>query len=192
MTSLLQAHGSVLAQTPGGLHTPLQAEQTPEWLSSLFTSEVGYLVFFAICVLEGAMLLRFMPSELVVPSALLLMGSSLSTVVTIVALAVAGTTVGQVVLFYAVRRLGRGYLVESRWMPVTDERLDRFDDWFERWGRLIVPVSNSLLFVRGLFTFPAGLSEMRTSTFLVLSAVGSLTFQSILASVYLFAGEVVV
>jgi membrane protein DedA with SNARE-associated domain len=192
MTGLLQAHRSVLTHASESVATPLQAEQTPEWLSSLFTSEVGYLVFFVICVLEGAMLLRFMPSELVVPSALLLIGSSPSTVVTIVALAVTGTTVGQVVLFYAVRQLGRGYLVESRWLPVTDERLDRFDDWFERWGRLIVPVSNSLLFVRGLFTFPAGLSEMRTSTFLVLSAAGSLTFQSILASMYLFAGEVVV
>jgi membrane protein DedA with SNARE-associated domain len=192
MTSLLQAHGSVLTHAAESVAIPLQAEQTPGWLSSLFTSEVGYLVFFAICVLEGAMLLRFMPSELVVPSALLLMGSSVPTVVTVVALAVAGTTVGQVVLFYLVRRLGRGYLVESRWMPVTDERLDRFDSWFEQWGRVIVPVSNSLLFVRGLFTFPAGLSEMRGSTFLVLSAVGSLSFQSILAGVYLFAGEVVV
>jgi len=190
MTSLLQGQDA-LAHA-GSVATPLQADQTPEWLSSLFTSEVGYLVFFAICVLEGAMLLRFMPSELVVPSALLLMGSAPSTVVTIVVLAVAGTTIGQVLLFYAVRRLGRGYIVQSQWVPVTDDRLDRFDDWFERWGRVVVPVSNTLLFVRGLFTFPAGLSEMRGSTFLVLSAVGSLTFQSILASMYLFAGEVVV
>jgi membrane protein DedA with SNARE-associated domain len=190
MTSLVQAQGA-LAHA-GSVAIPLQADQTPAWLSSLFTSEVGYLVFFAICVLEGAMLLRFMPSELVVPSALLLMGTAPSTVLTIIGLAVVGTTIGQVALFYAVRRLGRGYVVQSQWVPVTDDRLDRFDDWFERWGRVVVPVSNSLLFVRGLFTFPAGLSEMRGSTFLVLSAVGSLTFQSILASVYLFAGEVVV
>jgi membrane protein DedA with SNARE-associated domain len=190
MTSLVQAQGA-LAHA-GSVAIPLQADQTPAWLSSLFTSEVGYLVFFAICVLEGAMLLRFMPSELVVPSALLLMGTAPSTVLTIIGLAVVGTTIGQVALFYAVRRLGRRYVVQSQWVPVTDDRLDRFDDWFERWGRVVVPVSNTLLFVRGLFTFPAGLSEMRGSTFLVLSAVGSLTFQSILASVYLFAGEVVV
>jgi membrane protein DedA with SNARE-associated domain len=190
MTSLVQAQGA-LAHA-GSVAIPLQADQTPAWLSSLFTSEVGYLVFFAICVLEGAMLLRFMPSELVVPSALLLMGTAPSTVLTIIGLAVVGTTIGQVALFYAVRRLGRRYVVQSQWVPVTDDRLDRFDDWFERWGRVVVPVSNTLLFVRGLFTFPAGLSEMRGSTFLVLSAVGSLTFQSILASVYLFAGEVVI
>jgi len=170
----------------------LQADRVPSWLSSWFSSEVGYLVFFGICVLEGAMLLRFMPSELVVPSALLLIGSSPPDVVAIVALAVLGTTVGQITLFYVVRRVGRGYLVESRWLPITDDRLDRFDGWFERWGRIAVPVSNSLLFVRGLFTFPAGLSEMRGSTFLGLSALGSLSFQSILAGLYLVAGEVVV
>jgi len=45
-----------------------------------------------------------------------------------------------------------------------------------------VPVSNTLLFVRGLITFPAGLSEMDWRTFLVLSALGSTSFQVIPAA----------
>lgn len=43
-----------------------------------------------------------------------------------------------------------------------------------------------MLFVRGLLTVPAGLSDIDGRTFVVLSALGSLLFQSILATLYLF------
>ncbi len=53
-------------------------------------------------------------------------------------------------------------------------------------GPIAIPVSNTLLFVRGLLTVPAGLSDRDGRTFVVLSALGSLSFQSILAALYLF------
>ncbi|ELY85954.1 DedA family protein [Natrinema altunense] len=171
---------------------PLQLTETPDWLESLFTSELGFVVLFGICVLEGAMLLRFMPSELVVPAALALIGSSIVEAVAIVVLAVVGTTVGQLLLFGVVRRAGREYALRTRWVPITESRLERFDGWFDRWGPLAVPVSNTLLFVRGLLTVPAGLSEMDRRSFLVLSAAGSLSFQSILAALYLLGGYLLV
>lgn len=165
---------------------PMQLDGIPPRLESLFASELAFAVLFGICVLEGAMLLRFMPSEFVVPSALLLIGSSASEVAAIIAITVVGTTVGQFVLFSLVRRGGREYVLEKRWFPVTESKLDRFDGWFDRWGGLAVPVSNTMLFVRGLLTVPAGLSDMDGRTFVVLSALGSLSFQSILAGLYLF------
>ncbi|WP_265110535.1 DedA family protein [Halosolutus halophilus] len=171
---------------------PLQLEGTPSWLESMFTSEVAFAVLFGICILEGAMMLRFMPSELVVPAALALIGSSVPEAVSIVAIAVVGTTIGQVVLFYLVRRAGREYVLQKRWFPITESRLERFDGWFDRWGPLAVPVSNTMLFVRGLCTVPAGLSEMDGQSFVVLSAAGSLSFQSILAGLYLFGDYLVV
>ncbi len=168
---------------------PLQLEGTPSWLESMFTSEVAFAVFFGICILEGAMLLRFMPSELVVPAALALIGSTVSKAIAIVALAVVGTTIGQFCLFCVVRRGGREYVLQARWFPISESRLERFDGWFDRWGAIAVPVSNTMLFVRGLLTVPAGLSEMDGRTFVALSAAGSLSFQSILAGLYLFGGH---
>ncbi|WP_081985470.1 DedA family protein [Natrinema salifodinae] len=167
---------------------PLQLEETPSWLESMFTSELAFAVLFGICILEGAMLLRFMPSELVVPAALALIGSSIPEAAVIVAVAVVGTTVGQFCLFCLVRRAGREYIVRKRWFPITESRLERFDGWFDRWGAVAVPVSNTMLFVRGLLTVPAGLSEMDGRAFVVLSAAGSLSFQSILAGLYLAGG----
>ncbi|QLG47776.1 DedA family protein [Natrinema halophilum] len=168
---------------------PLQLEEAPSWLESTFTSDIALVVFFGICILEGAMLLRFMPSELVVPAALALIGSTVAQTITIVSVAVVGTTIGQFCLFCLVRRGGREYVVQKRWFPISESRLERFDGWFDRWGAIAVPVSNTLLFVRGLLTVPAGLSEMDRRTFVVLSAAGSLSFQSILASLYLFGGH---
>ncbi|QSX00394.1 DedA family protein [Haloterrigena alkaliphila] len=167
---------------------PLQLEGLPSWLESLFASEFAFAVLLGICILEGAMMLRFMPSELVVPAALALMGSSIPKVSAIVAVAVIGTTIGQFFLFCLVRRAGREYVVQKRWFPLTESRLERFDGWFDRWGGIAVAVSNTMLVVRGLLTVPAGLSEMDGRTFVALSAIGSLSFQSILAALYLFGG----
>lgn len=169
----------------------LQLSETPSWLDSMMTSEIGLLVLLGISILEGSMLLRFMPSELVVPSALLLIGSSMPEVVAIVAIAVVGTTIGQTALFVLARRGGREYLLQKSWIPLDADRLDRVDGWFERWGKLAVPVTNTMLFVRGLLTVPAGLSDMDLREFVVLSAIGSLSFQSILAAIYVLAGQVI-
>ena len=167
---------------------PLQLDAVPTWLESLFASELAFLVLLGIAILEGAMLLRFMPSELVVPAALALIGASIPETIAIVAVAVVGTTIGQFLLFCLVRRAGREYVLRKRWFPLTESRLERFDGWFDRWGGLAVAGSNTMLFVRGLLTVPAGLSEMSGRRFLLLSALGSLSFQSILAALYLFGG----
>lgn len=170
----------------------LQLDAVPSWLEALFTSEFAFVVLLGICILEGAMMLRFMPSELVVPAALVLIGSSIPNVIMIVAIAVVGTTIGQFVLFCLVRRVGREYILQKRWFPLTEAQLDRFDGWFDRWGGAAVTVSNTMLFVRGVLTVPAGLSEMDGRSFVVLSAIGSLSFQSILAVLYLVSGRLLV
>ncbi|AGB17320.1 putative membrane-associated protein [Halovivax ruber XH-70] len=170
----------------------LAADRTPQWLESILTSDGALVVLFCLCVMEGAMLLRFMPSELVVPAALALIGSTIHDAVTIVAIAVVGTTIGQTTLFVVARRAGREYVLRKRWVPLTESRLERFDGWFDRWGRLAIPVSNTLLFVRGLLTVPAGLSRIDWRTFVTLSALGSLTFQSVLAGLYLLGGYLLV
>ncbi|MDR9380161.1 MAG: VTT domain-containing protein [Natronomonas sp.] len=171
---------------------PLQIGRIPSWTESFFASELAFAVLFGLCVLEGIMMLRFMPSELVVPSALALIGTSTTEVIAIVVIAVVGTTIGQFLLFSLVRCAGREYVLQKRWFPATESRLDRFDGWFDRWGAVAVAGSNTMLFVRGLLTIPAGLSEMNARSFVVLSALGSLSFQSILAGLYLLGGHLVV
>ncbi len=166
--------------------SPLQIGAMPAWLESLLASEYALVVLFAVFVLEGAMLMYFMPSELIVPGSLLLFGHSVDTVVAVLAVAVLGATVGQTALFVVAQRGGREWLLQKRWFRVSEERLDKFDGWFDRWGQVVVPVSNSLLFTRGMLTVPAGLAEMDVRRFALLSAVGTLVFESALAALYVF------
>ena len=114
----------------------------------------------------------------------------MANAVAIVGIAVAGATVGQFVLFTLAKRAGRERLLQSRWFRVSDDALARFEGWFERWGPVVVPVSNTLLFTRGMVTVPAGLADMDDRRFLLLSALGTLSFESILAGLYLWFGTV--
>ena len=159
-----------------------QVTQMPTLLRDLLTSDLAYVVLLGIFVLEGAMLMYFMPSEAIVPGAVLLIGGTLAENAAIIVVAVLGATAGQFALFVLAKRGGREYLLEKRWFRVSEGRLDRFDGWFDRWGPLVVPVSNSLPFTRGMLTVPAGFAKMGNREFLVLSALGTLAFETLLAA----------
>ena len=140
---------------------------------------------FALFVLEGAMLLYFAPSESLVPIAVLISDRTLGDIALVIGIAVVGATVGQYLLFLLAKRGGRERLLDRPWFRVSEERLDRFDAWFDRWGPLVVPVSNTLLFTRGMLTVPAGFAEMSDRKFVALSALGTLSFEVVLAGLAL-------
>jgi len=141
----------------------------------------------AVFVLEGAMLLYFAPSESLVPAAVGLARTtdiapaSPVVYVLVVATAVVGATGGQFLLFALAKRWGRERLLARPWFRLGTRRLARFEQWFQKWGRLAVPLSNSLPFTRGMLTVPAGFSEMPDRQFLALSALGTLVFETVLA-----------
>jgi membrane protein DedA with SNARE-associated domain len=146
--------------------------------------QYGYLALFLIFVLEGAKLLYFAPSEGLVPGAILLFGAdSIPEYGAIIAVAVTGATIGQFALFSVAKRKGRGYILKSRWFPIGEDTLARVDGWFDRYGAIAVPVSNSLPVVRGLLIIPAGVGEMDDWRFIVLSAIGTLSFETIIAAI---------
>lgn len=145
----------------------------------------GLAALLGVFVLEGLMVLYFAPSESLVPAAILALGDGTGTLAAILAVAVVGATLGQVALFVLVRRAGREYVLRHDWVGVSEAQLERFDAWFARWGPIAVPVSNTLLFVRGMVTVPAGLSDMRLRSFALLSAVGTLCFEAALAALTL-------
>lgn len=163
----------------------LQIAALPDSLQQLLGSELAFVVLFCVFVLEGAMLMYFMPSEAIVPIFIGLIGHTISDIAVIIGVAVVGATIGQCALFVLAKRGGREWLLEKRWFRVSEKRLDRFDGWFERWGPIAVPVSNFMLFTRGMLTVPAGFAEMDTRKFAVLSAIGTAIFEIALAALSL-------
>ncbi|WP_115864425.1 DedA family protein [Halorussus litoreus] len=182
---LLLAVGLVLAAVVGvGLFFVGNQELARAWLD-----QYGLLALFLILILEGAMLLYFAPSESLVPIGVSLLADGprdYPAIAAVIGVAVVGATIGQYALFALAKRGGREYLLEKRWFRIDGDQLDRFDGWFQRWGRVVVPVSNALLFTRGMLTVPAGFAEMDDAEFVVLSAVGTLIFQAWLAAAALY------
>lgn len=157
------------------------AATTQRWLN-----QYGLGALFCILILEGAMLLYFAPSESLIPITVLFVVDSITGYIAAILVAVAGATIGQYCLFSLAKRGGREYLLAKPWFRVSEDALDTFDGWFDRWGRAVVPVSNALLFTRGMLTVPAGLAEMNDREFVVLSALGTLAFQTWLALAALY------
>jgi len=166
-----------------------------EELARELINRYGLAALLFIFVLEGGMMLYFAPSEALVPFGLAVLASEPgggydpAVVVALFGVAVVGATVGQTALFLVAKRGGREWLLQKPWFRVGEDRLDRFDAWFDRWGRAAVPLSNALLFTRGMVTVPAGIAEMDVREFAVLSAVGTLVFEAWLALVWLYIGE---
>ena len=154
----------------------------------------GLVALLFAFVLEGAMLLYFAPSEALVPAAVTVLaqrpeGYHLPTVIAILLVAVVGATAGQTTLFLLAKRGGREWLLARPWFRVDEARLDRFGEAFDRYGVLAVPASNTLLFTRGMLTVPAGVAGMTTRRFVALSAVGTLSFELLLAGAAMGALE---
>lgn len=173
--------------------TVLQLGAMPSYLQGMLDSEYAFFVLLAVFVLEGAMLMYIMPSELIVPGAILLIGDTSHLLspanLVIIGVAVLGATVGQYALFKLAERGGREYLLGKRWFRISESKLDKFDGWFQQWGPVVVPLSNTMLFTRGMLTVPAGFSELDGRKFLALSAVGTLSFEVILAGLFVFWGR---
>jgi membrane protein DedA with SNARE-associated domain len=154
-------------------------------------SQYGLVILFGIFILEGAMLLYFAPSESLVPTAVLWAKETTTSsqffgeLALIIGVSVVGATIGQFLLFTLAKRGGREYIIEHKYIRVSEDTLDRFDGWFDRWGPIAVPVTNTLLFTRGMLTIPAGLAEMDDKKFVALSALGTLSFETILAGLAL-------
>ncbi|MFC4551661.1 MULTISPECIES: DedA family protein [Halorussus] len=154
-------------------------EMVKQWLR-----QYGLVPLFLVLILEGAMLMYFAPSEGLAPAAVLILANSTSdyeTIAAIVLVMAAGATVGQYALFLLAKRKGREYLLEKQWFRIDESSLSRFEHWLQRWGPIAIPLSNTLPFTRGMLTVPAGISDMRDSKFVVLSFIGSISFQTILA-----------
>jgi membrane protein DedA with SNARE-associated domain len=189
---LLVVAGTFFALAGAGVYLFLFGDAA---LARSLIDDYGIYALFFIFVLEGAMLMYFAPSEALVPFAIATLattpdGYHWPTVAAIFAVAVAGATVGQVALFELARRGGREWLLQKPWFRIEESRLERFDRWFDRWGQAAVPVSNALLFTRGMLTVPAGVAEMDTRRFAVLSAAGTFVFEAWLALAYHYAVEI--
>ena len=109
------------------------------------------------------------------------------------AIALAGTigyTLGSVLGWAIGLYGGRPYLEKhGRWLHVTPEKLDKTEQWFERYGDTTVFVTRMLPVVRSFVSIPAGIGEMPLVRYTVLTFAGTIPWCFGLAAVGLALGS---
>jgi membrane protein DedA with SNARE-associated domain len=95
----------------------------------------------------------------------------------IVAAGVAGNLLGALFGWTIGYVGGRPFLLRfGKYIHVSEEKLDRVEGWFTRYGSAAVPVGFALPLVRSFVAIPAGIARVPLVRFLVLAAIGSLAF----------------
>ncbi len=144
----------------------------------------GYVGIFILMFLENVF--PPIPSEVIMGLGGVMVAKGRFDYWTLVAVAVAGTTLGNWV-WYAIGRWV-GYerlkpLVEryGRWLTLDWDEVEKLHDWFIRYGSGIVFVCRFLPIARTMVSLPAGMVKMSQVKFLIWTAAGSTIWIAALA-----------
>ncbi|WP_040226702.1 DedA family protein, partial [Bhargavaea cecembensis] len=77
----------------------------------------------------------------------------------------------------------------GRVLRLTRRDIERADGWFDRHGVWTVFFCRLVPLVRSLISIPAGMSRMNLGSFIVLTAAGSLLWNTVLVSLGAAVGE---
>ena len=122
------------------------------------------------------------PSEVVLPLAGYLAGRGDLDFVAVLVAATVGSVLGALLLYLAGLRLGRDRATALLChLPLVDERdVLRAEQWFDRHGQTAVLAGRLVPGVRSLVSLPAGAGRMPLGRFTVLTALGSLVWNTLL------------
>ena len=166
-----------------------------QWLISL-VSAWGYIAIFVTMVGESAGLP--ISSEIVVPLGGALaslnklgLGSPVAELILVVAIASLANLTGSLIAFYLTRRFGETVVLSrfGRWMGLSKGHLRLANRFFDRWGLWAVFAGRLLPIVRTYISFPAGLSKIGYTKFIIVSLLGAIPWNAGLAYAGYLAGQ---
>lgn len=134
------------------------------------------------------------PSEAVLPAAGLAARRGDMSVVGVIVAATTGSLAGAILWYYVGRwigteRLRRWSERRGRYFGFSPKDIDRADEWFDRWGTVVVFFGRMVPGVRTLVSVPAGVAEMPLMRFILYSAAGSALWSTLLVLLGWWAGQ---
>lgn len=152
------------------------------WIMELL-AEYGYYGVLALILVEN--LFPPIPSELILTFSGLLVASHGLSMVWMIVAATTGSVIGAMMLygigmFLDVPRLERLTHRYGRWLRLKRKDIRRADAWFHKYGPWTVLICRVIPLVRSLISIPAGMSGMNFPLFIILTALGSLVWNSVL------------
>ena len=166
-----------------------------QWLISL-VSAWGYIAIFVTMVGESAGVP--ISSEIVVPLGGALaslsklgLGAPVVELILVVGLSSLANLTGSLIAFYLTRRYGERAVLSraGRWMGLSKGHLRLANRFFDRWGLWAVFAGRLMPIVRTYISFPAGLSRIAYTRFIVVSLLGAIPWNGGLAYAGYLAGQ---
>jgi membrane protein DedA with SNARE-associated domain len=158
-----------------------------------FIEHSGYWAIFLLSVVTSACIP--FPSEVVYGFAgafttVAVGGASHFNIWAVIVIGTVGSVVGSVIAYEAGRYAGRAIVDRwGKWILLTHHDLDSAEAWFTKWGAASVFFGRIIPVVRAVISVPAGLAEMKRSTFLVLSTLGNAVWVAVLVFLGKAAGN---
>jgi membrane protein DedA with SNARE-associated domain len=131
------------------------------------------------------------PSEAVLGLAGVLINQGRMSIVPVILFATLGSVLGALFLYSVGRALGprRSHAFLDRLPLVETHDVDRTFAWFERHGRWAVFLGRMVPIVRSFISVPAGVVRMPLGRFVLLTAAGSLIWNTLLVTLGVAAGD---
>ncbi|XVH32749.1 VTT domain-containing protein [Haloferacaceae archaeon DSL9] len=163
-----------------------------EWIattSTAFVDTYGLLALFVVFVLEGALVGKVIPTRTLCIATIVLLGGTLVGSLSVFAVAVAGATIGQCLLFLAIRHGETDESALVRRVRLDERAFARLKRWIDNWGLPALVVSNTLPGVRGYAVVPVALSRTPGSLFSICSLFGTIIYVGALVLIALSLDE---
>ena len=140
---------------------------------------LGYVGLALLLIAEN--LFPPIPSEVVLPLAGFLVGRGDLGFWQALLASTFGSVAGALILYVLGRYGGRKLVLRyGRYLHVDEDRLDRADGWFRRYGDWVVLFARVVPFARSVVSIPAGTMKMPAVRFTALTALGSLAWNTLL------------
>jgi len=152
------------------------------WVTDVVEA-LGYVGVAILVALESVF--PPIPSEIVLPLAGFVAGRGDASLVGMIAAATVGSVIGAWVLYgisaaIGPLRLHRFVARHGRWVGVSVDDLARAEVWFDRRSTVAVMCGRCVPLIRSLVSIPAGFRRMPMLRFTVLTALGSMIWNTAL------------
>jgi membrane protein DedA with SNARE-associated domain len=133
-----------------------------------------------------------LPSEIVIPPAAYKAASGDLNVFLVILSGTCGAILGALFNYYFAKLLGNKLLMQfaktriARLMMVTPANIEKSELYFRKHGKISTLIGRLVPGIRHLISLPAGLSGMKLRDFVLFTAIGSMSWNIILASMGYF------
>jgi membrane protein DedA with SNARE-associated domain len=161
------------------------------WITNIM-EQFGYIGIFLLIMLEN--LFPPIPSEVILTFGGFMTTHSSLSVAGVIAVSTIGSTAGAIVLY------GIGLLIDQqkieqiveKWgylLRLTKKDVHKANEWFSKYGAWTVFFCRFIPLIRSLISLPAGMTHMKVGTFLILTTLGTLIWNSVLVYIGVAVGS---